>query len=470
MVFITHFLLRISKRESETIQCVNISKANLKPMTNKLVKFGKKLKGKDLPYDNKNYGLSWYKDSYGNLKYKYKSPYMKDYNREKKTQDEIIIYAKPKKLAVYIFYRKDKQIIYFGVTDCSFTFHPNQCVHIYCEEVDSLEEIPLFVDVCFVNGSKNVNEYRRDFRKSPVPVVMLSFRPRIFSSNFDISDLENPVYGEPNIVNNIILPYTGIRRRELIKNWMDFKNGIPRQVPSREVEGRSNVVHRVLEDGNFSDEEPLDVRRDRLRRNRAIEAAIEAANFDIDEVTLNALPEPDQNGYIHFQGLDTDNYDINNPRGLFRGFKVDDMGNTDYFAINGQFFKFNPDSEVKVDPGQFAFYWCPQDGSFGIRYKKEQTLYNSDSGNGNGNNNGEGDNENERVRAPMVNKYIYMKVLNPGFMGEMRPTTVDFYTRSYYHLGRLEYDQINIDHKDQVLIPKIDFETAWENRINAINN
>jgi len=53
-------------------------------MTNKMVKFGKKMKGKDLKYDNKNYGLSWYKDSYGNYKYKYKSPYMKDFNRDKR--------------------------------------------------------------------------------------------------------------------------------------------------------------------------------------------------------------------------------------------------------------------------------------------------------------------------------------------------------------------------------------------------
>ena len=207
-------------------------------------------------------------------------------------------------------------------------------MHIYSEEVDSLEEIPLFVDVCFVNGSKKVNEDRRDFRKSPIPVVILSFRPRVFSSNFDMSDLENPVFGEPNIVNEIILLYTGLRKKELIRNWMEFKNGIPRQIPSREVVGRNNVVHRVLDDGNFSDEEPLDVRRDRFKRNRVIEAAIEAANFDIDAVTLNALPEPDENGYIHFQGLDTDGYDINNPSGLFRGFKVDERGNTDYFAIN----------------------------------------------------------------------------------------------------------------------------------------
>jgi len=29
------------------------------------------------------------------------------------------------------------------------------------------------------------------------------------------------------------------------------------------------------------------------------------------------------------------------------------------------------------------FYWCPQDVSFGVRYKKYQTLYNNDNeGNG----------------------------------------------------------------------------------------
>ena len=55
-------------------------------------------------------------------------------------------------------------------------------------------------------------------------------------------------------------------------------------------------------------------------------------------------------------------------------------------------------------------------------------------------------------------------------MGEMRPTTIDFYTRSYYHLARLEYDEFNIRLKDQVLIPKAQLEEAWNNRMNRINN
>lgn len=243
---------------------------------------------------------------------------------------------------------------------------------------------------------------------------------------------------------------------------MEFKNGIPRQIPQREVLPNNQVVHRVMDDGTNSDEEPLDVRRDRLRRNRVIEAAIEAANYEEDIITLDRLPEPDENGYINFVGLDTDDYDINNPSALFHGFRVDDNGYTDYFAINGKFVKFNPTSDVKLEQGQYGFYWCPTDKSFGIRYKNITPAYNNRN-----NNSEEQDNENnEREPAHMVNKYIYLEVLNPGLLGEMRPTTIDFYTRSYYHLGRLEYNQVDIASKKQIIKPWSEIEMAWKNRLN----
>ena len=462
MVFITHFILTIHKRDSETKQIVSLAKANLKPMSGKMVKFGKKI-GKYSIKDNGYTGVKWYNKKNQNehqtnpLSYKYQSPYFREYNKLGYISDEIIIYAKPNKITSYIFYEKNKQKLFFGVTDSSFTFHPNQVVHIYSEEHESLEEVPLFIDLVMVNGSKNVNRYRKIPNLSPIPNIMLSFRPRIFSTSFNLSELENPVYGEPNIVNEIYLPYTGIKKKELLSNWMKFKNGIPRQIPQREVVPNRNIVHRVMEDGNNSDEEPLDVRQDRLRRNRAIEAAIQAADYEPDTVTLDTLPEPDEHGYITFNSpVWPTNYDINNPKSLFNNFRFDDNGYTDYYSINGQFYRFNPESETSVMTGQYALYWCPTDGSFGIRYKKQ---YNNTYGESSGNNEGEGESEqpdrDEHETAHMVNKYIYLEVLNPGLVGAMQPVTVDFFTRSYYHLARLNYDNDNIRRKEQVFIPRL---------------
>lgn len=221
-------------------------------------------------------------------------------------QDEVVIYARSKKIIGYIFHQKTNDTIYFGVTDFSFTFHPNKAISIYTEEFDSLEEVPLFIDICFVNGPLKVNKYRKDFQQSPIQVIMLSFRPRIYSSSFNVSDMENPIPGvqSENIVNSFCFPSTGIRKKELLKHWMFYKAGIQRQISGRETGEPSNVVHRVLADDNLSDEEPADVRRERLQRRRAIEAAIEAAKFDYDIVSLQGLPEPDANGYINFNDVD----------------------------------------------------------------------------------------------------------------------------------------------------------------------
>lgn len=471
-MFITHFLLKIIERDdTETVKVVSCAKTNVRPSQSKMVKFGKKIKKYSLQ-DQGFTGIKWkeYKDAwnhqqpYGNgntIKgYKYQSPFFRDYNRKGKIDDEIIIYAKPDKLTVYIFYTKHKMDFYYGVTDGSFTFNPNKAICIYTKEIESLEQVPLLIDLCFVNGSKNVNKYRRNFSLSPIPTSIFHFAPRIFSSKFNVE-----YFGQ--IKNEFIFPYTGINKKELLSTWMKFKNGIPRQIPEREiryVQPQERNDNREYD----SDEEPLDVRQARIRRNRAIEAAIEAANFDYDNiVSMDTLPEPDENGYINFVGLDTDNYDIMHPERLFRGYRIDDTGYPNYYAINGRFSLFNPNSEVNVSVGQYAFYWCPTDRTFGIRYKKE-VVRNRDReedrvglGSGEDRVGGQG---NEREPAPMVNKYIYLDVLNPGFLGEMRPQTIDFYSKSYYHLGRLRYDETNIERKDQIAISMSDLETIWNNR------
>lgn len=471
MVYISHILLTIHKRESETKQLVNLSKANLRPMSGKMIKFRKEIKKHSLK-DRGFTGMHWYQKTNQNLNqdkpyaYKYRSPYYREYNRLGHTRDEIIIYAKPNKITSYIFYDKQQSKLFFGVTDASFTFHPENVIHIYSEEHNSLEEIPLFIDICMVNGAKNIQKCKQDMNNSPIPNIMLTFRPRLFSSTFDLHDIENPVYGEPNIINSIYLPYSGLHKKEVLKRWMDFKAGIPRQIPQREVIPNNRIVHRVVEDGNNSDEEPLDVRRDRIRRERAIQAAIEAANYEEDVIRLEDLPAPDRNGYINFNDpVWPVNYDVRYPQAIFREFRPDDDGHTDVYTINGEFFKFNPEREEKVLPGMFALYWCPTDGSFGIRYKKETQQNNNREGSNNGEDQREQQDNTEREIHHVVNKYIYLNILNPGLMAEMRPVNIDFYTRSYYHLARLNYDETNIRRKDQVSIPRTEFEISWENRL-----
>ena len=182
--------------------------------------------------------MKWYQKNNQNehqdkpFSYKYQSPYFKDYNKQGYISDEIIIYAKPNKITSYVFYDKSKQTIFYGVTDSSFTFHPNQVIHIYSEEHSSLEEVPLFIDFVMVNGSKNIQKIRKDNYSSPLPCLMLSFKPRIFSSTLKFDDIHHPVFNNLS-KQEIYFPYTGIRKKELLKNWMKFKNGIPRQIPQR---------------------------------------------------------------------------------------------------------------------------------------------------------------------------------------------------------------------------------------------
>jgi len=466
-MFITHFLLKVIERDdTETVKVVSCAKVNARPSSGKLIKFGKKI-GKYSIKDQGFTGIKWNKyNVYYNYndpndtgkvvqKYKYQSPFFREYNKKGKIEDEIIIYAKPDKLTVYIFYEKHNMNFFYGVTDSSFTFNPNRTICVYTKEIESLEQVPLLIDLCFVNGSKNVNKYRRNFNLSPVPKTIFHFPPRVFSSKYNIEYFGNQK-------NDFDFPYSGINKKELLRKWMKFKNGIPRQIPEREIRPLSFPRTNDNRDED-SDEEPLNVRRDRIKRNRAIEAAINAADFNYDVVSLETLPEPDENGYINFAGLDTDGFDIQHPETLFHGYRIDDNGYPNYYSINGRFNLFNPDSEVRVSAGQYAFYWCPTDKTFGVRYKKEVVR-----GQGDREDRSRGDREeggrSEREPAPMVNKYIYLDILNPGMLGEMRPATIDFFTKSYYHLGRLNYTDYNIVNKMQIAIKMEDLEQVWNNR------
>lgn len=474
MVFISHILLKITKRDSETIQLVNLSKANLKPMSGKMVSFSKKLPyNKRKPKDYYKYegftGLKWYNKKNQNehqdkpLSYKYLPENYKEYNKTHFKRSEIIIFAKPGKITSYIYYSKNDQKLYYGATTSSFTFFPNQTIHIYSEEHDSSEEIPLFIDVIMVNGGNNIQPIKKDYNKAPIPPIMLKFLPRKFSESFDLSVIESPIFGEEPTRYEIYTPYTGINRKELIKRWLQFKSGIPRQVSRREVFSDRSIL--PTSSGYDSDTEPLDVRRDRLRRNRAIEAAIDAMNYDIptNTITLDNIPTPDSNGYIHFgEGWPT-NYSIDNPKAIYHHLLPDDNGFPSIYTVNGQFFSFNPEIERRVQQGSYAFYWCPTDGSFGVRYKKIVIQdNNNEDAPGGGESSGTGERNHEDERAHMVNKYIYLQVLND--VGDMIPTTIDLYTRSYYHLGRINYEQFNIDHKEQISITKRQLEDAWEER------
>lgn len=103
--------------------------------------------------------------------------------------------------------------------------------------------------------------------------------------------------------------------------------------------------------------------------------------------------------------------------------------------------------------GEYAFYYFPTNNSYGIRFKKyTTTTENDNSGGGDGdennNNNGRPDPTRE---ATFLKKYIYLKSLGNPFnninsinYNPMRPTIIDFYSKSKFYLGRLEYDETNI--------------------------
>lgn len=474
---ITHFLLRIIKNDSETVKVVKIKSANLKPMSGKMIRFGKRI-GKFTLQDAGYSGIKYDRDRDGNIRYhkngkpiyKYQSPFFREYNREGVIADEIIIYAEPGKITAYIFYDKTQQKLYFGLTDASFTFKPEEVIHIYSEQFSILEDTQSIIDVCFVDNNK-VNKYRRDFRRSPVPVVALKFNPRIFSSTFEMQDIENPIFGEPNYEFEFIFPDTSIRKKEAMRTWLTARVGIPRQ----RRDNNPQVVHRVMPDGNLSDEEPLDVRRERLRRQRIIEETLEELNFLPGEITntitLENLPEPDERGYITFGNNDR-LYDMNNPYSLFERFYESDTGSPYLFLINGRRVLFNAASDLKPLEGSYSLYWCPTDGSIGVKYKELRDNYNDNGGSGDGQ--GERrqrDNTGEHEPAHMVNKYIYQDVINGQTMdGIMVPTIIDIYSKSNYPLARIDYSELDIRYKSKKYITKDELKTSWERRFELTGN
>lgn len=303
-------------------------------------------------------------------------------------------------------------------------------------------------------------------KEYPIPEIELSFPNYIFSRSLSMVELEQEnerLYG--SWVFRIKFPFTGFRKKTAIREWTIYKNGIPK--PS--VNNNPHVVHRVMHDGYLSDEEPLSVKRDRLKRQEAIERAIEAMRYDPKELTLADIPEPDERGYITFNRPIEDNYDMNFPEKLFKNYIPNDNGDVLYYYINGvrNYFNPNPSLDKKLEPGQYGFYWCPTDDSFGIRCKKTDTY---------GTRTGASDNNESRQRtntdketAHMVNKYIYLNVLNDDDT-EMVPQVVDFYTRSNFYLGRLRYEDVDIRRKKQISIPVNELKASWDERPSTSNN
>lgn len=353
---ITHILLSLIYREEKVNQqFINIRKANLKPMKTKLIKFGKKI-GKWSLKDNNFKGIKYFTNSRGNSYYKYQSPYQREYNKNGEIADEIIIYAKPNTATSYIFYDKKQAKLFYGITDASFTFHPDEVIHIYSEELNSLQDAPIEARITFILDNK-VNECRYAMkhydemdlnllrREIPIPSLIVSFPNYIFSRVLSLKDVED------NYSDNfgkwlfrMSFPFTGFRKKTAIREWTRYKNAIPKPSTSN----NPNVVHRVMEDGNLSDEEPLTVKRDRLKRNAAIEAAIEAMHYTSQELTMADIPEPDEHGYISFdRPLYDDNYDMNFPERMFRNFLSTDNGDVMHYFINGRPNLFLPHPELE---------------------------------------------------------------------------------------------------------------------------
>lgn len=475
---ITHVKLSLSYRNDRYVtNYINLRKANLKPMKTKLIKFGKKI-GKWSLKDNKFKGLKYYKNSTGNYYYKYQSPYQTQYNLHGETADEIVIYARPNTVTSYIFYDKKQSKLYYGITDASFTFHPEDVIHIYSEELISLEDAPTEASLIFIPDNK-VNELRYAINHEdippnvlreqfPIPAIIVSFPNYIFSRSLNMLEVENEnkhLYG--SWIFRIGFPFTGIRKKTAIREWTVYKSGIPK--PS--VNNNPHVVHRVMHDGYWSDEEPLSVKRDRLKREEAIERAIESMRYTKEELTLADIPEPDDHGYITFNKPMEDNYDMNFPEKLFTNYIPNDNGDVLYYYINGHrnFFNPNPSLDKKLETGQYGFYWCPTDDTFGIRCKKP----NKSSLRIGASDNKENEEPNQRTNtdketAHMVNKYIYLNILNEN--NQMVPQVVDFYTRSNYYLGRLRYEDVDIRRKKQISISVNELKASWDERPSTSNN
>lgn len=492
MIFINYIILKILERDNtEITKVVDIARVNQQPSTGKLIRFGKKINPSKINNkDKRPKGVYYqYKTSTSNNDFinvtpvrKYRSPFEAEYNKSGYKRNEIILFAKPHKATAYIFYTKQTNRLYFGVTDSSFTFHPNETVCIYTKELNSLSEVPILIQVDMVNGKNNIEKINKDNRYAPVRTVILNFKPRIFSESINYNRLDSGIPGDPPETYDIQMPATGFNLKKVLRKWLKYKNGIPRQIPIEEVASTSTAV---MPRGNVATnpsrrrdkgKEPADVVEARNVQNQRIEAAIEEyiQNNEIPSYfTLESLPTADANGYIQFNdNSDQTQYNPMDPNSLFKGFIQGDNGNPVYFAINGKIKKFNPfDTEVKGLPNEFIFYWNPTDSSYGIRFKKNierrDTEKDENEASGSGDNNNE---ESENQPAPVINKYICIAVLgNPATSqnsidyNPMVPHIIDFYTSSYFNLGRLSYNHENIEKRDQVSISLSDLKKRYYN-------
>lgn len=493
MVFINYIILKILERDNtEITKVIDIAKVNQQPSPGKLIRFGKPIYGSRINNkDKRPKGIYWQTkasvdptNNFINTKQirKYRSPYEADYNKENYKRSEVIIFAKPHKATAYLFYTKATQRLYFGVTDSSFTFHPNEQVCLYTKELNSLEEVPILIQIDMVNGKNNIKKISKDNRCSPIRTVILNYFPRIFSEFIDYRELDSGIPGVPPDNYNIQFPATGFNVKKLLKKWLEYKAGIPRQIPITEIAFQSNAL---LPRGNVATnrstkknkgKEPEDVQIQRHHRSENIERYLDEYLKTAEipqQFTLDSLPEPDENGYISFSDSTGEpEYDPMNPAAMFNQFKQGDNGDPVYFAINGKIKRFSTfDSETKAEPNEYIFYWCPTDSTYGIRFKKNYEKREKEDDNQEGDGEGgsnEQDKENEP--APIVNKYICISVLgNSGTVPQsidynpMVPHIIDFYTTSYFYLGRLSYDMEDINKKEQKALLLSDLKKRYFN-------
>ena len=224
MIFINYIILKILERDNtEITKVVDIARVNQQPSTGKLIRFGKKINPSWINNkDKRPKGVyySW-KTKLNNNDFidatpirKYRSPFEAEYNKTGYKRNEIILFAKPHQATAYIFYTKQTNRLYFGVTDSSFTFHPNETVCIYTKELHSLSEVPILIQVDMVNGKNNIEKISKDNTRAPIRTVVLNFKPRIFSEYIDYNKLDSCIPGEPPDVYDIQMPATGFNLKE----------------------------------------------------------------------------------------------------------------------------------------------------------------------------------------------------------------------------------------------------------------
>lgn len=451
--FVNWFYLKIYKNYDEfTVKLVNSRKANSQVDESKLIKFRKPKNEKRLIHT----GL--YRTVNGR-----KVP-IPDYHPSSKAS--VTILAKENRHTVFIYYLKESQRFYYGITNSSIKIEPNKGIIILSYFIDDYSQAPFMVDVflCGHKSKKTVKRLVENEGTSAYAAFYVKFRAEEFTDYFEFpEDIK------------LQTPPTFLNQTELKNNWLFLMNRRRRPLTEQTLRREFNIPVGA----NIQDMNDVNNRRDQYER--AIE---EARDNWQDFVRANdnnrelLLPPPDENGYYHFTGFtDNINYDPLHPERVFNQvFLQGDNGTPTFCYIsNGLFteqFPLQVDQEVHVKSGEFAFYYCPTYRSYGIRYKKHTTTNVSSEG-GNRRQRQRQREQRTRETARFLKKYIYLRVLgNPSndvnsidYM-PMHPTKIDFYSKSRYYLGRLEYDQVNIRRKDQVEIPYADFESSWEERNN----